>query len=123
MFNRRFWRTASAVLLLSATVAASPACAAPRGRLYVRVGPPAPIIETRIVAPGPGYVWVPGYHRWSGSPTSGCQAAGIGRHAYVPGGCQADGSTREGAAGISWKDIGDKRHQSSVLLTCGIMFV
>jgi len=68
MTAHRFWRTASAVLLLSATIAATPACAAPaRGRLYVRVGPPAPIVETRIVAPGPGYVWIPGYHSWNGA--------------------------------------------------------
>ena len=40
---------------------------APRAACYVRVGPPAPIVETRVVAPGPGYVWIPGYHRWSGS--------------------------------------------------------
>jgi hypothetical protein len=49
-----------------AIVAATTACAAPRGRVYVRVGPPAPIVERRIVAPGPGYVWVPGYHVWNG---------------------------------------------------------
>ena len=67
MTAHRFLRTASAVLFLSATIAVSPACAAPRGRLYVRVGPAAPIVETRIVAPGPGYVWVSGYHRWSGA--------------------------------------------------------
>jgi WXXGXW repeat (2 copies) len=62
----RFLRGASAALLLSATLAAAPACA-PRSRVYVRVGPPAPIIETRVVAPGPGFVWIPGYHRWTGS--------------------------------------------------------
>ena len=65
--THRFLRSASAVLLLSATVGVAPACAASRSRVYVRVGPPAPIVETRIVAPGPGYVWIPGYHRWSGS--------------------------------------------------------
>jgi hypothetical protein len=63
----RFLRTLAGVLLVAATIAASPACAAPRGRLYVRVGPPDPIVETRIVAPGPGYIWVPGYHTWNGS--------------------------------------------------------
>jgi hypothetical protein len=44
----------------------STACAYPNGRLYVRVGPPGPIVETRIVAPGPGYEWVPGFYRWDG---------------------------------------------------------
>jgi len=46
---------------------AAPACASPRGRVFVRVGPPAPIVEVRAVAPGPRYVWVPGYHAWNGA--------------------------------------------------------
>lgn len=50
-------------LLLTATIA----CASPRGRVFVRVGPPAPIVEATVVAPGPGYVWVPGYHAWNGA--------------------------------------------------------
>ena len=67
--TQRFLRSASAALLLSATLAATPACGASRrgSRVYVRVGPPAPIVATRVIAPGPGYVWIPGYHRWSGS--------------------------------------------------------
>lgn len=51
-------------IVIGISLAASVACAAPRGRVYVRVGPPAPIIEARVVAPGPGYVWVPGYYAW-----------------------------------------------------------
>ena len=35
--------------------------------VVVRVAPPAAIVETRPVAPGEGYVWVPGYHRWDGN--------------------------------------------------------
>ncbi len=54
-------------LLLGFALLAAPACASPRGRLYVRVGPPAPVVAVRAVAPGPRYVWVDGYHRWSGS--------------------------------------------------------
>jgi len=34
--------------------------------VVVRVGPPRPVIERRVHAPGPGYVWTPGYHRWDG---------------------------------------------------------
>jgi hypothetical protein len=34
--------------------------------VYVRIGPPAPIVERVVVAPGPGYVWVPGFYRWDG---------------------------------------------------------
>jgi hypothetical protein len=33
-------------------------------RVYVRVGPPAAVVEVRRAAPGPRYVWVPGYHRY-----------------------------------------------------------
>jgi hypothetical protein len=67
MTTIRLWRTWAGALLVAATVAVSPACASPQGRVYVRVGPPASIVETRMVAPGPGYVWVPGYHVWNGS--------------------------------------------------------
>ena len=68
MTTWRFWRDLSGVVLVAAALAASTACAAaaPRGRLYVRVGPPAPIVETRLVAPGPGSVWIDGYHMWDG---------------------------------------------------------
>lgn len=43
-----------------------PAYASAGTRAYVRIGPPAPIVEVRTVAPGPRYAWVGGYHRWSG---------------------------------------------------------
>jgi hypothetical protein len=66
MATSRIVKSTAAALLVSATLTVSSACAAPQGRVYVRVGPPAPIVETRVVAPGPGYVWVPGYHRWDG---------------------------------------------------------
>jgi hypothetical protein len=45
---------------------AGSASAAVRARLYVQVGPPAPVVERVVVAPGPGYVWTPGYYRWDG---------------------------------------------------------
>jgi hypothetical protein len=68
MAIHRFLKGLATAAILSATLAASTACAsaAPRGRVYVRVGPPAPIVERRIVAPGRGYVWIPGYHTWDG---------------------------------------------------------
>jgi hypothetical protein len=34
--------------------------------VYVRVGPPRPLVERRIAPPGREYVWTPGYHRWDG---------------------------------------------------------
>ena len=65
----RFLKASAHALIFATALMASTACAtaAPhRSRVYVRVGPPAPIIETRVVAPGPGYVWIPGYHVWDG---------------------------------------------------------
>ena len=58
-------RTIGSLLVVSALLAGC-ASAAP-AHVYVRVGPPAAVVETRIVAPGPNYVWVPGYHRWNGA--------------------------------------------------------
>ena len=59
-------RTLVVSLILVTTVAVSSACASPRGRVYVRVAPPAPIVEARVVAPGPGLVWIPGFYAWNG---------------------------------------------------------
>jgi hypothetical protein len=51
-----------------AVVALSSALPARAGtRVYVRIGPPAPIVETRVVAPSPRHVWIAGYHRWDGA--------------------------------------------------------
>ena len=35
--------------------------------VVVRVKPPHPVVETRVATPGPGYVWITGYHRWDGA--------------------------------------------------------
>jgi hypothetical protein len=51
-------------LVLLTLAPAPPASAGPR--VYVRIGPPAPVVETRIVAPSPRHVWIAGYHRWDG---------------------------------------------------------
>jgi YXWGXW repeat-containing protein len=67
MTLRGLCRIATAVVVISASVLIESACAAPRGRMYVVVAPPPPpMVEARIVAPGPGYIWVAGYHRWDG---------------------------------------------------------
>jgi len=34
--------------------------------VIIGIAPPRPIYETRIVRPGPRYVWIAGYHRWDG---------------------------------------------------------
>lgn len=62
MRKQRILRAAVA-LAGSAIILVAPACAS-RGRVYVRVGPPAPIVELRIDAPGPDFVWIAGYFRW-----------------------------------------------------------
>ncbi len=59
MFRKSLLSAALGVLL---TIGAANAA-----EVVVRVGPPAPIVETRVVSPGPGYVWTPGYHRWDGN--------------------------------------------------------
>jgi hypothetical protein len=51
-------------LVFSASLSAGAASALP---VYVKIAPPAPVVEARIQAPGPGYVWVGGYHRWTGA--------------------------------------------------------
>jgi len=67
MFRRHVIRSTVAALLLGSSLALTAACTDTRGRLYVRIGPPAPVYEVRSVAPGPGYVWIEGYHRWDGN--------------------------------------------------------
>ncbi len=41
--------------------------AAALGQAVIRVGPPPPVVERPGPAPGPRYVWIPGYQRWNGS--------------------------------------------------------
>lgn len=41
-------------------------CGAFGQEVVVRVAPPRPVVEVRGVAPGRGYVWIAGYHRWDG---------------------------------------------------------
>src|SRR5206468_4058280 len=60
---RRLLTTAALAGLILAAALPSAADA----RIYVRVGPPRAIVETRVVAPGPQHVWITGYHRWDGA--------------------------------------------------------
>jgi WXXGXW repeat (2 copies) len=34
--------------------------------VFVQVRPPRPLVERRVAAPGRGFVWTHGYHRWDG---------------------------------------------------------
>jgi WXXGXW repeat (2 copies) len=51
-------------IVFAGALAVSSAFAA---EVVVRVAPPRPIVETRVAAPGPGYIWVGGYHSWNGN--------------------------------------------------------
>ncbi len=55
---------ASAALVMGISMGCASSAAA--GRVYLQIGPPVPIVEVRTVSPGVGFVWVGGYHRWSG---------------------------------------------------------
>lgn len=55
---RKLWMTSALGCLI--------AVGANAAEVFVRVAPPRPLIERRVVAPGPGYVWIAGYHRWDG---------------------------------------------------------
>ncbi len=61
-------------LLLAVASLGLLAAPAVKAAVYVRVAPPAPIVEVRPAIPGPGYVWTPGYYRWNG-----------GAHVWVAG--------------------------------------
>jgi hypothetical protein len=53
--------------LIALVFASALTFSAAAAEVVVRVAPPAAIVETRGVAPGPGYIWIGGYHRWDGA--------------------------------------------------------
>jgi WXXGXW repeat (2 copies) len=67
------------------------ACGGPHPRAVVYVGapPPALIAEAPGPAPGPGLVWIAGYHSWNGSAyvwvPGRWEHPPAGRHAWVRG--------------------------------------
>jgi hypothetical protein len=87
-----WWKSAALALVLATTMGVGSASA--KSRVYVRVGPPAPIVEVRTAAPGRGYVWVPGFHRWTGAAYAwvpgAWQRPPRGRAVWVPGHWQHD---------------------------------
>jgi hypothetical protein len=88
---------------LAVLTALPPVPASAGTRVYVRIGPPAPVVETRVVAPGPHHVWVEGYHRWDGAAyvwVPGRWALPpAGFHTWVPGHW-----VHHGAEGYYWVD-------------------
>jgi|SRR5436190_23535681 len=61
---RQWLLKTAGVALFSSFFLVSPAAAA--ANVYVRIGPPARVVEVRPVARHRGYVWQDGYHRWNG---------------------------------------------------------
>ncbi len=52
-------------VLMSTVVVAGMALSS-AAQIVIHTAPPRPLVEHRVIAPGPGYVWVGGYHRWNG---------------------------------------------------------
>jgi len=59
MLKKFLVSTAFGLLLSAGTM-----CAA---EVVVKIAPPAVVVETRPVSPGPNYVWIDGYQRWDGN--------------------------------------------------------
>ena len=53
-------------LLGTAFLGIALAAGAANAQVYVRIGPPAPRVERRPLAPTPRHVWVDGFYRWNG---------------------------------------------------------
>ena len=51
-------------LLMSSTLGLLISAGTMSAEVIIKVAPPAAIVETRPVAPGPNYVWIPGYHNY-----------------------------------------------------------
>ena len=67
-------RFLGAIVLAVLASSLSPEAALAGARVYVRIGPPAAVVEIQPVAPSRQHVWIAGYHRWDGNA-----------HVWVPG--------------------------------------
>ena len=85
-------KCSAALLFLALPFATGCVAAATPGGVYVAAAPPAAIVETRPIAPGPNSVWIDGHYRWTGS-----------RYDWVPG--HWDARPRAGARWVPghWK--------------------
>jgi WXXGXW repeat (2 copies) len=61
-------------LLMGGMLAVGGCATHARVAIYAPAGPPAALQEVIAVSPGPGYVWIGGYHRWES-----------GAYVWVPG--------------------------------------
>jgi len=66
MTPRHVLRTATLAAIAATIVLALPVRLSAATRVYVRIAPPAPVVERVVAAPRMGYVWTPGFYRWSG---------------------------------------------------------
>lgn len=57
---------AGTTLLLTGCAIRVAGPALPSGVVYVNSGPPVPMVDVVVVAPGPGYVWIRGAWAWDG---------------------------------------------------------
>ncbi len=74
---------------------------AANAQIVVRIGaPPPPQVEVVPAAPHPGWVWVPGYHRWDGHRY--VWVRGSYRRPPHPGAVWVAGDWREERGGHVW---------------------
>ena len=59
-------RRLSSLVLIALFTGSTAAFGSPRGRVYVRVGPPPSIVDVRSRPPSVRHLWVAGSHRWDG---------------------------------------------------------
>jgi len=82
-----------------AAVLALPLAASAQVGIGIRIGPPAPVVETPPPPPYAGAVWIGGYHRWDGN-----------RYVWVPG--RYERPPHPGARWVAgrWEHRGDGYH-------------
>ena len=75
---------------------------AANAQIVVRIGPPPPRPVEVVPAPRPGWVWVPGFHRWNGRRYVWVR----GHYAHAPreGAVWVPGEWREERGGHVWHE-------------------
>jgi len=81
-------------------------------REVVVTRPPPPVrVETQTVAPASGYVWTPGYWRWTGTSYVWISGSWVVRPEQQPFGCQGNGCVVQ-AAGLGSRATGNKNSRA-----------
>ena len=62
--------------ILTFAAAALLGLGAAQAQVVVRIAPPRPMVERRVPAPGPGYIWTPGISGGTAALTCGSPAHG-----------------------------------------------